>query len=107
METSQQDRVFHALAHADRRRMLDLVRTDPGCTVKALCRHFDVSRIAVLKQLNVLEAAQLIVSEKAGRERHLYFNLVPIQQIYERWTDEYGGVWASHLTSLKHRIENS
>ncbi len=103
---TDQDQVFQALAHADRRRILDLVRADPGCTVKALARQFDVSRVAILKQLSVLERAQLIVSEKVGRERHLYFNVVPIQQIYDRWTDEYSTVWASHLQQLKQRIEN-
>ncbi len=99
------DHVFHALANVHRRKILDLVRDDPGTTVKALCRHFDVSRIAVMKHLAVLEKADLVVSERQGRERHLYFNIVPIQLIYERWTDEFGAVWASHVTQIKHRIE--
>jgi hypothetical protein len=30
---------------------------------------------------------------------------VPIQLVYERWTDEYSALWASHVTALKHRIE--
>lgn len=97
--------VFHALANTHRRRILDLVRDNPGTTVKALCRHFDVSRIAVMKHLTVLEKADLIVSDKQGRERHLYFNIVPIQLIYERWTDEYSALWASHVTDLKRRVE--
>ena len=43
--------------------------------------------------------------EKVGRQRRLYFNPVPIQLIYERWTDEYSALWASHVTALKSRIE--
>lgn len=100
------DHVFAALANPHRRRILDLVRDDPGTTLKALCSHFDVSRIAVMKHLTVLEGADLIVSDKRGRERHLYFNIVPIQQVYERWTDEYSAVWASHVTDIKRRIED-
>ena len=101
-----QDQVFHALAHADRRRILDILHAEPGCNVGALAKHFDVSRIAIMKHLTVLERAGLVISEKVGRQRRLYFNPVPIQLIYERWTDEYGAVWASHVTALKQRIES-
>ena len=99
------DHVFHALAHGDRRRILDLLHRDPGCNVGALAKHFDVSRIAIMKHLTVLERAGLVLSEKVGRQRRLYFNPVPIQLIYERWTDEYSALWASHVTALKSRIE--
>ena len=100
------DHVFHALAHADRRRILDILHRDPGCNVGGLAKHFDVSRIAIMKHLTVLERAGLVLSEKVGRQRRLYFNPVPIQLIYERWTDEYSALWASHVVSLKHRIES-
>lgn len=98
--------VFQALAHSDRRRMMDIVRASPGGSVKDLCRHFDMSRIAVMKHLTVLERAGLILSEKHGRTKSLYFNAVPIQQIYERWTDKYSALWAGRLTDLKRRIED-
>lgn len=101
-----QDQVFHALAHADRRRILDILHAEPGCNVGALAKHFDVSRIAIMKHLTVLERAGLVISEKVGRQRRLYFNPVPIQLIYERWTDEYSALWASHVAALKHRIES-
>jgi hypothetical protein len=38
--------------------------------------------------------------------RHLYFNAVPIQIIYDRWTTEYSAMWAKRLTRLKYRIES-
>jgi DNA-binding transcriptional ArsR family regulator len=99
------DAVFAALAHRDRRRILDLVGNNPGCCVEDLCPHFTTSRIAVLKHLRVLERAQLIHSEKAGRKRRLFFNVVPIQLIYDRWATEYSALWAGSLTQLKYRIE--
>jgi DNA-binding transcriptional ArsR family regulator len=104
-QTDELDQVFHALAHADRRRILDILHERPGCAVGVLAQHFDVSRIAIMKHLTVLERAGLVISEKAGRSRRLYFNPVPIQLVYERWTDEYSALWASHVTALKHRIE--
>ena len=100
------DHVFHALAHETRRHMLDLLRDAPGQGVGELAAHFDVSRIAVMNHLAVLEAANLVVSEKEGRTRRLYLNLVPIQMIYDRWTDSFSGHWAGRLTAIKYAAEN-
>ncbi|MDH5456499.1 MAG: helix-turn-helix domain-containing protein [Gammaproteobacteria bacterium] len=99
------DAVFQALAHESRRRMLDLVKECPGIGVGALAGEFDVSRIAVMKHLGVLEHAGLLVSEKDGRTRRLYFNAVPIQMIHERWTTEYSAYWSGNLTRIKYLAE--
>jgi predicted transcriptional regulator len=64
-----------------------------------------VSRIAVLKHVRVLEQAGLLYSEKRGRTRQLYFNVVPIQMIHDRWTTEYSALWASRLTEIKYKVE--
>ena len=101
------DKLFHALASGPRRKILDIVTKKPGCNVNAVCKHFDVSRIAIMKHLNVLEESGLLVSEKQGRSRKLFFNAVPIQMIYERWTDEYSALWASKLTAFKQQIEDA
>jgi DNA-binding transcriptional ArsR family regulator len=105
MQIDDLDAVFSALAHRDRRRILDLVRENPGCRVEDLRPHFATSRVALLKHLRVLERAQLIVSERVGRERRLHFNVVPIQLIHERWATDFGALWAGQLTRLKYRIE--
>jgi hypothetical protein len=53
----------------------------------------------------VLEKAGLLISEKRGRTRTLFFNTVPIQMIHERWTSDYSEMWASKLTAFKYNIE--
>jgi len=98
--------VFDALGSATRRRILDLVKADPGCTVGEVAARFDVTRIAVMHQIRVLEEAQLLVSRKEGRRRRLYFNAVPIQMIYDRWTSELSALWASRMADLKYRVES-
>ena len=97
--------VFQALANESRRRMLDIVKEEPGIGVGALASEFDVSRIAVMKHLAVLEEASLIVSEKDGRTRRLYFNAAPIQMIHDRWTTEYSAYWAGQVTRIKYLAE--
>ncbi len=99
------DAVFQALAHADRRRILDLVKDSPGVKVGEVCSHFGTSRIAVLKHIQVLEDAGLLIRERQGRTKRLYHNTVPIQQIYDRWTTQYSRLWSQELTSIKYRIE--
>jgi len=99
------DSIFQALAHVTRRTMLDLVRDTPGLTVGALAQEFDVSRIAVMNHLAVLEKANLIISEKDGRSRRLYLNAMPIQDIYDRWTDSYSAHWADRVNIIKHAAE--
>lgn len=105
MDDDQLDLVFHALASQPRREILAAVRAAPGCNVNAIAEQFDMSRIGVMKHLGVLEAATLIVTEKVGRERQLYFNPVPIQQIHEMWTDDFSRHFAASLTQLKRVIE--
>jgi predicted transcriptional regulator len=98
--------VFDALGSPTRRRILDLVKADPGCTVGEVAARFDVTRIAVMHQIRLLEAVQLLVSRKEGRRRRLYFNTVPIQMIYDRWTSELGALWASRMADVKYRVES-
>ena len=100
------DAVFQALGSAARRRILDLLTSRPGSNVNDVCELFDISRIAVMKHLRALEEAGLVISEKSGRERRLFFNAVPIQMIYDRWTGQYSALWASRLTEIKYRVEN-
>jgi DNA-binding transcriptional ArsR family regulator len=97
--------VFHALAHETRRKILDLLKLRPGLGVGELAQEFDVTRIAVMNHLAVLEQAGLVVSEKDGRTRRLYLNAAPIQMINDRWLDDYTGHWARKLTGIKYAAE--
>lgn len=99
------DLVFHALSHQTRRRILDLVRDQPGQGVGELAKAFDVSRIAIMNHLKVLEEAGLLISQKDGRTRRLYLNAMPIQAIHERWIDAFSEVWADRLSFIKQAAE--
>jgi len=99
------DTTFRALAHTTRRQILDYVQATPGLTVGVLATHFDVSRIAIMNHLSVLENANLIISEKDGRSRKLFINAMPIQEIYERWTDTYSAYWTDRMSIIKSAAE--
>ncbi|NNF06852.1 MAG: helix-turn-helix transcriptional regulator [Candidatus Eisenbacteria bacterium] len=105
MKQESMDALFHALASTHRRKILDLIRGMPGCNVNDVAKYFDISRIAVMKHLGVLETANLVVSRKNGRARELFVNLGPIQLIYDRWTSEYSRFWSSQAADIKFLAE--
>jgi DNA-binding transcriptional ArsR family regulator len=107
LKPDEMDAVFAALASEPRRRILDILKKEPGANVGRVCEFFDIGRVAVMKHLAALEAASLVVSEKAGRERRLWFNPVPIHMIYDRWTTEFSDYWAGRLSRLKYTLENA
>ena len=83
------DIVFKALAYASRRQLLDQLRAENGLTLGQLCQHLDMSRQAVTKHLKLLEAANLVVTVRRGREKLHYLNPVPINEIANRWISKY------------------
>jgi DNA-binding transcriptional ArsR family regulator len=103
------DAVFFALASAPRRRILDVLKQEPGCNVNRVCEFFanDIGRFAVMKHLATLEAAGLVLGERSGRERRLWFDPTPIQWVHERWTTEFSAYWAARLTQLKFSAEGA
>ena len=102
----QDDLVFKALAGADRRRILDLLRAAPKTTGE-LCEKLDwLDRTTVMQHLGVLEKARLIISKKEGRCRWNYLDVAPIQRIHERWIQAYATPSASILNKLQQDLES-
>lgn len=99
------DGVFLALAHPGRRKIIDIIKSMPGCSVNDVTKYFEMSRIGVMKHLNILVEANLVISRKSGRVRELFFNAAPIQMIHDRWTTEYAAFWATKAMDLKYQIE--
>ena len=101
----QDDRVFKALAGADRRKILDLLRDAPLTTGELGKRLPWLDRTTVMQHLGVLERARLIVSKKEGRCRWNYLDVSPIQRIHERWIQAYAMPSASMLNRLQQNLE--
>jgi len=105
-ETSNDlDNVWKALADPTRRSILDSLRKGPLTTTEIVMLHPGLTRFGVMKHLDVLRDAGLVVDRWVGRSRINSLNVVPIRQIYERWVSGYQDLWASKLTSLKHALE--
>ena len=101
------DAVFRALADPVRRELLDSLRDRGGQTLGELCEGRPMTRQAVTKHLAVLEGANLVASERRGREKLHYLNPVPIQEIADRWIGKYERGRLSALADLKKRLEGA
>jgi DNA-binding transcriptional ArsR family regulator len=101
------DEVFKALADPSRRQLLDRLYAQNGQSLGALCAQMGMTRQAVTKHLAVLEAANLVVSVKRGREKLHYLNPVPINEIYERWIGKYERAHLTALSDLKKELERN
>ena len=99
------DAVFKALADPTRRALLDALRARNGQTLSELCERPDMTRQAVTKHLTILEAANLVVAQKRGREKLHYLNPVPIHDIAERWISKYERSRLAALADLKKALE--
>jgi uncharacterized protein YndB with AHSA1/START domain len=101
------DTVFRALADPTRRSLLDELFREDGQTLSALEERFSMTRFGVMKHLKQLEEAGLVVTKRRGREKLHFLNPVPIQLVHDRWVSKYAEPWASSLSGLKNRLENS
>ncbi len=99
------DAVFKALADASRRQLLDRLHERNGQTLNALCEDLNMSRQAVAKHLAILEEANLISTEKHGREKLHFINAVPINGIAERWINKFEQRQLNTLSALKKALE--
>jgi DNA-binding transcriptional ArsR family regulator len=107
MHEGDDDRVFRALADPTRRHLLDRLFERDGRTLTELESELEMTRFGVMKHLRVLEEAGLVVTRRAGREKHHFLNPVPIRQIHDRWIDKYTERVVSALLDLKTDLEET
>jgi DNA-binding transcriptional ArsR family regulator/uncharacterized protein YndB with AHSA1/START domain len=85
--------LWQALADPTRRRLIDRLAAGPQPT-SALCADSPLSRFAIMKHLDVLEAAGLVTSRKSGRVRTNHLNAARLVAQFDQWLSPR----AKHLT---------
>ena len=103
--SSELDAIWKALADETRREILDALRAGPQTTTQIVDRFPDLSRFGVMKHLQVLRDAGLVLTRHEGRLSVNSLNAVPIRQIYERWVSRFAEHWAVTLIGLKNSLE--
>src|SRR5882757_4811094 len=97
--------VFRALADGSRRQLLDRLHEANGQTLNELCEGLEMSRQAVTKHLAILEEANLIATQRKGREKLHFINPVPIHDIAARWIRKFEVGRLAAISALKKSLE--
>ena len=98
--------MFKAVADHHRRRLLDSLARTEGQTLTELCAGMPMSRIGVMKHLDILEQAGLVTTRKQGREKLHYLNPQPLQDI-DDWLDGYRRRWNERMDRLEDLINRT
>lgn len=96
--------VFTALADPTRRSILETLRARGPLSVRSLSEPFSISRQAVTKHLDALEAAGLVASRTEGRERMHRLRPEPLRSVDE-WLEPYAAFWDDRLERLRVHLE--
>jgi DNA-binding transcriptional ArsR family regulator len=95
--------VFEVLAEPNRRRILDLLRSEER-PVNELVAALGMSQPAVSKHLRVLRDAGLVDVRADGQRRVYRVRFEPLQEIDE-WLTPYRAAWRDRLDALEQHLD--
>jgi len=98
LEGQRADRVFHALADATRRDIVQQALVGEH-SVSALARRYPMSVTAVQKHVAVLEAAELVTKDRRGREQIVRSNVETIRRATEL-LDQLDAIWRDRIDRI-------
>lgn len=103
-DAHQAQAVFAALADPTRRAVLRSVASGEASTATELAARLPVSRQAVAKHLALLERAQLVDAQRAGREVRFEATPGPLVEAIE-WMTSVGTQWDDRLAALASAVD--
>jgi DNA-binding transcriptional ArsR family regulator len=103
-QNAQLDLAFAALADPTRRAILDRLSREDELAVSEIAEPFSVSLPAVMKHLDVLARANLVVRHKTGRTVRCRLRAAPMETAMH-WLLRYERFWAEQLDRLAAFVE--
>ena len=74
-------------------------------TPNALAEHFNTSRQAVSKHLQILTECEIVSQEQQGREIHYHLNATKMKEI-EKWLEQFKKLLAKRFNQLDEVLIN-
>jgi DNA-binding transcriptional ArsR family regulator len=103
-QDSPLDRTFAALADPTRRALLARLSESDGLSVSELAEPFPISLPGVMKHLDVLSDAGLVMRSKSGRIVSCQLEAAPMQNAMN-WLNRYLKFWSERLDRLAAFVE--
>jgi DNA-binding transcriptional ArsR family regulator len=95
--------VFQAIADPTRRAIIMLLTTGT-MTPNAIAEHFDSSRQAISKHLQILTECEIVTQEPKGREIHYHLNAKKMKEV-EKWLEQFKQMLATKFNQLDNVLE--
>jgi DNA-binding transcriptional ArsR family regulator len=95
--------VFQAIADPTRRAIIMLLAVG-ALTPNAIAAHFNSSRQAVSKHLQILSECEIVRQEQRGREIHYHLNADKMKEI-EKWLVQFKQMLAKQFNQLDNVLE--
>ena len=90
--------IFQAIADPTRRAIIALLAVQ-AMTPNALAEHFNSSRQAVSKHIQILTECDVLRHRQTGREILYHFNPEKMKEI-DIWLDQFRQLWDDRFTQL-------
>ncbi|MCC7246903.1 MAG: winged helix-turn-helix transcriptional regulator [Saprospiraceae bacterium] len=90
--------VFQAIADPTRRAIIALIAMQ-AMTPNAIAEHFDTSRQAVSKHLQILTECELVSQQQQGREIYYALQVEKMKEI-DHWLEQFRKIWESRFNQL-------
>ncbi|MFL5745156.1 MAG: ArsR/SmtB family transcription factor [Niastella sp.] len=90
--------IFQAIADPTRRAIIALIALQ-AMTPNALAEHFNTSRQAVSKHLQILTECDLVKQEQQGREIYYSLEIQKMKEI-DKWLDQFRRLWETQFNQL-------
>jgi DNA-binding transcriptional ArsR family regulator len=90
--------IFHAIADPTRRAILILLASQ-AMTPNAIAEHFDTSRQAVSKHIQILAECEAITQRRTGREIYYHFNPIKMKEV-DHWLEVFRKQWEDRFSQL-------
>lgn len=95
--------IFQAIADPTRRAIIMLLAIG-ALTPSAIADHFNTSRQAVSKHLQILSECEIVRQEQQGREINYHLNVDKMKEI-EKWLEQFKQLLAKRFNQLDNVLE--
>nr|WP_293837113.1 metalloregulator ArsR/SmtB family transcription factor [uncultured Arsenicibacter sp.] len=90
--------VFQAIADPTRRAIIALIALQ-AMTPNAIAEHFDTTRQAVSKHLQILTECDLLRPQQQGREIYYHLEVEKLKEV-DQWLAQYRSIWETRFSQL-------
>jgi DNA-binding transcriptional ArsR family regulator len=90
--------IFQAIADPTRRAIISFIALH-AMTPNALAEHFDTTRQAVSKHLQILTECELVKQEQKGREIFYSLEVQKMKEI-DKWLEKFREIWEGRFEEL-------